>query len=76
MSKYPPQCSSDLTLMGSTLYDTEAVLCLLLAKYTFAPSGKKISWNLSNVRFPTVGDDPKPSMPMKVALYKSSRSSA
>ncbi|TBU21584.1 cytochrome P450 [Dichomitus squalens] len=50
--------------------EMKVVLCLLLAKFTFAPSGKEIKWNLSNIRFPTVGDDPKPSMPMKVGLYE------
>ena len=45
----------------------EVVLCMLLAKFTFAPSEKKIVWNLSNVRYPSAGDDPKPAMPMKVA---------
>ena len=56
--------------LTNPILPAEAVLCLLLAKFTFAPSGKKIVWNLSNVRFPTVGDDSKPSMPMKVGLYK------
>ena len=50
---------------------SEIVLSLLLAKFTFAPpSGKTITWNLSNVRFPSVGDNPKPSMPMMVGLYE------
>ena len=50
---------------------SEIVLSLLLAKFTFAPpSGKTITWNLSNVRFPTVGENPKPSMPMLVGLYE------
>ena len=58
-------------LIFDALYShSEAVLTLLIAKFTFEPSGKEISWNLSNVRFPTVGGEPKPSMPMKVALYK------
>ena len=53
------------------LISSEIVLSHLLAKFTFAPpSGKKITWNLSNVRFPTVGDNPKPSMPMLVGLYE------
>lgn len=52
------------------LLSLEIVLCLLLAKFTFAPSNKKIIWNLSNVRFPTVGKNPKPSMPMMVGLYE------
>ena len=43
---------------------------MLLAKFTFAPSGKTIKWNLSNVRFPTVPGSSKASMPMKVGLYR------
>ena len=53
----------------------EIVLCKLLAKFTFEPSGKPITWNLSNVRFPTVGADPTPSMPIKVGLYESTATS-
>ena len=52
------------------LLSLEIVLCLLLAKFTFTPSNKKITWNLANVRFPTVGNNPKPSMPMLVGLYE------
>ncbi|KAI1784550.1 cytochrome P450 [Ganoderma leucocontextum] len=50
--------------------EMKVVLCLLLAKFTFAPSDQKITWNLSGVRFPTVGSSMKPSLPMKVGLYK------
>ena len=45
---------------------------MLLSKFTFEPSDKEITWNLSAVRFPTVGSSMKPSMPMKVGLYKGS----
>ncbi|KAI0754297.1 cytochrome P450 [Daedaleopsis nitida] len=48
----------------------EVVLCMLLARFTFAPADKRIIWNLSGVRFPTVAGGSKPSMPLKVALYK------
>ncbi|KAI0687587.1 cytochrome P450 [Earliella scabrosa] len=50
--------------------EMKVVLCLLLSKFTFAPSKKPIKWNLSNIRYPSVGDDPKSSMPIKVGLYK------
>ncbi|KAH9941852.1 cytochrome P450 [Epithele typhae] len=50
--------------------EMKCVLCLLLAKFTFAWSDKPVTWNLSNVRFPTVGNNPKPSMPMMVGLYQ------
>ena len=46
------------------------MLCTLLAKFTFAPTGKKIYWNQSNVRYPSVEDGVKPSLPMLVAVYK------
>ncbi|EJF59821.1 cytochrome P450 [Dichomitus squalens] len=52
--------------------EMKVILCLLLSKFTFTPSDKKIHWNLSGVRFPTVDGSPKPSMPMNVALYKGS----
>ena len=45
-------------------------MCLLLSKFMFAKSDKKVVWNLAGVRFPTVGDGRKASLPMKVALYK------
>ncbi|TBU34358.1 cytochrome P450 [Dichomitus squalens] len=52
--------------------EMKVILCLLLSKFTFTPSDKKIHWNLSGVRFPTVDGNSKPSMPMNVALYKGS----
>ena len=53
------------------------VLCLLLSKFTFAPSTKPITWNLSGVRYPTAGSDSqKPALPMQVALYKPSAAAA
>lgn len=48
----------------------EVVLCQLLTKFTFATSAKPVVWNLSGVRFPTVAEATKPSMPMMVGLYK------
>ncbi|RPD54881.1 cytochrome P450 [Lentinus tigrinus ALCF2SS1-6] len=53
--------------------EMKVVLCLLLSKFTFALSPKPIFWNLSGVRYPSVGDgstSAKPSLPMKVGLYK------
>ena len=49
---------------------SEVVLCLLLSKFTFAKSEKKITWNLAGIRFPTAGDTGTASLPMKVALYR------
>ena len=50
--------------------DAEVVLCMLLAKFTFAPSDKNVNWNLAGVRYPTVGKSPKPSLPINVTLCK------
>ncbi|KAI0648564.1 cytochrome P450 [Trametes meyenii] len=50
--------------------EMKVILCLLLSKFTFAPSDKPVVWNLSGIRFPTVGEDIKASLPMKVSLYK------
>ncbi|KAI0754308.1 cytochrome P450 [Daedaleopsis nitida] len=78
-AKIPGVYSNLMTFLGGgracigfkfSQLEMKIVLCLLLAKFTFEPSGKPITWNLSNVRFPTVGNDPTPSMPMKVGLYK------
>ncbi|KAI0760494.1 cytochrome P450 [Fomes fomentarius] len=77
-AKVPGVYSNLMTFLGGgrscigfkfSQLEMKVVLCLLLAKFTFEPSGKKITWNLSNVRFPTVGDSPTPSMPLKVGLY-------
>ncbi|PIL23231.1 cytochrome P450 [Ganoderma sinense ZZ0214-1] len=64
-----PGIYSNLGFKFSQL-EMKVVLCLLLSKFTFASSDKKITWNLSGVRFPTVGSSMKPSLPMKVGLYK------
>ncbi|KAM5543445.1 hypothetical protein V8D89_002696 [Ganoderma adspersum] len=74
-AKIPGIYSNLMTFIGGddlhfSQLEMKIVLCLLLAKFTFAPSGKTITWNLSNVRFPTVGNNPKPSMPMMVGLYE------
>ncbi|KAI0754292.1 cytochrome P450 [Daedaleopsis nitida] len=50
--------------------EMKVVLCKLLGKFTFSPSGKPVVWNLSAIRFPTVGSETRPSLPMKVGLYK------
>ncbi|KAH9941860.1 cytochrome P450 [Epithele typhae] len=50
--------------------EMKVVMCLLLAKFTFAPSEKPVAWNLSGVTFPTVGDSAKPSLPINISLYK------
>ncbi len=49
----------------------EIVLSVLLKSFRFSPSDKEIVWNLSLVKYPTVGrESDRPSMPMKVDLLK------
>ncbi|KAI0669354.1 cytochrome P450 [Trametes maxima] len=50
--------------------EMKVILCLLLSKFAFAPSDKPVVWNVSGIRFPTVGEEMKASLPMKVSLYK------
>ncbi|KAI0718774.1 cytochrome P450 [Cerioporus squamosus] len=79
-AKIPGVYSNLMTFLGGgracigfkfSQLEMKVVLCLLLSKFTFAPSPKPVFWNLSGVRFPTVGpNSTKPSLPMNVALYK------
>ena len=46
-------------------------LLLLIAEFVFELSDKPIVWNISGIRFPTVGaHGTKPELPLKVSLYK------
>lgn len=54
----------------------EVVLSLMLLKFKFEPTNKEIKWNISGIRFPTVGDATKPSLPLKLSMYKEPVSSA
>ncbi|KAI0763487.1 cytochrome P450 [Trametes elegans] len=50
--------------------EMKVVLSLLLSSYVFELPDKPIVWNISGIRFPTVGvDGKKPEMPLKVSLY-------
>ncbi|KAI0760700.1 cytochrome P450 [Fomes fomentarius] len=78
-AKIPGVYSNLMTFMGGgracigfkfSQLEMKIVLCVLLSKFTFALSDKKIVWNLSNIRYPTAGDNPKPSLPMKVEIYR------
>ncbi|RPD74067.1 cytochrome P450 [Lentinus tigrinus ALCF2SS1-7] len=81
-AKIPGVYSNLMTFLGGgracigfkfSQLEMKVVLCLLLSKFTFALSPKPIFWNLSGVRYPSVGDgstSAKPSLPMKVGLYK------
>ena len=51
------------------------MLALLLSHFVFELSDKPIVWNISGIRFPTVGvDGAKPELPLKVSLYRPSPS--
>ncbi|KAH9885122.1 cytochrome P450 [Cubamyces lactineus] len=56
--------------------EMKVILYLLLMKFTFALSDKPIMWNVSGVRYPTVGEDTKPSLPLRVGLYRPQPGSA
>lgn len=65
-----------LTVLSSFLalpFLAEVVLSLLVSNFVFELSDKPIAWNISGIRFPTVGvDGSKPELPLKVSLYKGS----
>ncbi|TFY57863.1 hypothetical protein EVJ58_g6767 [Rhodofomes roseus] len=51
--------------------EMKIVLAVLLSKFTFAPSGKEIFWNVGGIQYPTVGvSSSRPEMPMKVGFVK------
>lgn len=45
---------------------------MLVSKFTFAPSGKDIYWNVAGIQYPTIGQGTRPEMPVKLAFVKSS----
>ncbi|KAI0641561.1 cytochrome P450 [Trametes meyenii] len=48
--------------------EMKVVLSLLLSHFVFEPSDKPVVWNISGIRFPTVGiDGTKPELPLKVS---------
>ncbi|KAI0754298.1 cytochrome P450 [Daedaleopsis nitida] len=52
--------------------EMKVVLALLLMKFTFKTSDKRIVWNSSGIQFPSVANSSKPEMPLMVGLYKPS----
>ena len=49
----------------------EVVLAVLIANFTFEPSGKDIVWNNAGVAYPSVGRESKtPQMPLKVSAIR------
>ncbi|KAJ3002739.1 hypothetical protein NUW54_g5682 [Trametes sanguinea] len=53
--------------------EMKVVLALLLSNFKFELSDKPIVWNISGIRFPTVGvDGQRPELPLKVSLLDQS----
>ena len=53
---------------GRPVPRVEVVVAVLVANFTFEPSGKDIVWNHAGVAYPTVGRESKtPEMPLKVS---------
>ncbi|KAI0716977.1 cytochrome P450 [Earliella scabrosa] len=50
--------------------EMKVILSVLISNFTFEFTEKPIHWNLAGVIYPTVGDDPQPSLPMRVRLTK------
>ncbi|KAH9929191.1 cytochrome P450 [Fomitopsis serialis] len=50
--------------------EMKVVLSVLLANFTFAPSGKEIRWNVAGIQYPTVGMNLVPELPMKLGFVK------
>ncbi|OSX57129.1 hypothetical protein POSPLADRAFT_1050195 [Postia placenta MAD-698-R-SB12] len=51
--------------------EMKVVLAVLLSNFTFELTDKPIEWNISGVRYPTVGKDSNVAqLPLKVGLYK------
>ena len=48
----------------------EVVLATLVSNFTFEPSDKPIVWNNSSITFPSVDGGNRPSLPMKVGIYR------
>ena len=50
---------------------SEVVLSVLLPMFRFSLSNKEIVWNVSFVKYPTVGKKSnRPSMPLKLEFFK------
>ncbi|KAH9852301.1 cytochrome P450 [Lenzites betulinus] len=53
--------------------EMKVVLSLLLSNFSISLSDKPIAWNISGIRFPTVGvNGKKPELPLKVTLLRAS----
>ncbi|KAI0355907.1 cytochrome P450 [Trametes cingulata] len=53
--------------------EMKVILSLLLSNFAFELSDKPIAWNISGIRFPTVGVNSKsPALPLKVSLLRRS----
>ena len=57
---------------GRPVPRVEVVVAVLVANFTFEPSGKDIVWNHAGVAYPSVGRESKtPEMPLKVSAIRS-----
>ncbi|RDX45100.1 cytochrome P450 [Lentinus brumalis] len=54
--------------------EMKVVLCLLVSKFNFELSDKPVVWNLSNISFPTVANNPRSALPMRVGLVQRTKS--
>ncbi|THH32686.1 hypothetical protein EUX98_g1503 [Antrodiella citrinella] len=52
--------------------EMKIVLSVLLETFKFSPSDKDVQWNLRGLQSPTVGESPKPQMPLMVELISKS----
>ncbi|KAI0760478.1 cytochrome P450 [Fomes fomentarius] len=78
-AKIPGIYSNMMTFLGGgracigfkfSQLEMKVVLSQLLSSFTFSPSDTPIVWNLAGIRFPSVRNDAKASLPLKVGLYK------
>ncbi|KAI8969383.1 cytochrome P450 [Trametes punicea] len=79
-AKIPGVYSNLMTFLGGgracigfkfSQLEMKVVLSVLLPKFTFESSDRPLFWNASGVRYPSMGKyGGKPSLPMKVGLYK------
>ena len=60
-------CVTILTLVSFVL---EVALAVLLSTFTFEHTEKEIKWNLASIIYPTVGDEKRPSLPLKVEIVE------
>jgi len=54
--------------------EMKVVLAVLVSNFTFEVTGKPIEWNVSGIRYPTVGkEDNVAQLPLKIGLYRGAK---